>query len=699
MANLKRGLCKAPSFCYFRVMFNEKIYQIFEDTLDKISEGIFVVDDQFRIIYFNKAAEKILGENKKDIINKSCYQIFEKHIEKEICILIKQQLAKGEPVYQFPIYLKDKEYKKVIYLNAYPIKNTEKDKIVSIVVILNEQIPSNFVNDILDSLGDALFIVDSHFKISLFNQPAEILTGYSANDVIGKYCDEVFKTNICGEDCILLKSIKEKRPIKRSGIFITRYDGTQFPVEITASPLFIKGELVGGLEIFRDISFEIQMKTVLENIGDGVFAVDNYFHITCYNPAMERIIGYNINEVLGKPCSEIFKSELCKEECPVVKAISEGKKISNKHTYFVHKSGRKVPVSITVAPIKDSEGRLIGAVETVRDLSEILTLRKELDKNYQLNDIISKSPKIKRILEVLPDIAESESTVLITGESGTGKEVFARAIHELSPRRNGPFIAVNCAAIPDTLLESELFGYKAGAFTDAKKDKPGRFAIAKGGTLFLDEIGEIPSSLQVKLLRVLETHEYEPLGATKPEKADVRIIAATNQDLEELVEKGLFRQDLFFRLNVARIHLPPLRERKEDIPLLVEYFIQKFRASKGKDIIGITDEALKILMDYDFPGNVRELENIIEYCFIVCKEGLIYPEHLPEHLYKPRREDVLDLSFEKPMTLEEIEKIAILQALKRNNWKKLATCRELGISKDTLRRKLRKYGIQLQGAN
>ena len=677
--------------------FDKTTQRVFEETLDKVQEGILVVDDQFRVIHFNQAAEKILGAKKEEVLYRPCYKVFEKHIEKELCILIKQQLAKGNIIYQFPLYFKD-QTEKVIYLNAYPLK--EEDKIISIVVVLNEKIPSVFVDDILNSLGEALFIVDSNFKISVFNSMAEMLTGYSAKEALGKYCDEIFKTNICGESCILLKSIKEKRTIKRSGIFMTRADGTHFPVEITASPLFVKGELVGGLEIFRDISFEVQMQTILENIGDGVFSVDNHFHIICYNPALERITGYKSYEVLGKSCQEVFRSELCDRECPVALAISEGKKISNKFTYFQHKSGRKIPVSITVAPIRDSEGRLLGAVETVRDLTEILSLRKELNKDYRLGDIISKSPKIKRILDILPDIAESESTVLITGESGTGKEIFARAIHDLSPRRNGPFVAVNCAAIPDTLLESELFGYKAGAFTDAKKDKPGRFAMAKGGTLFLDEIGEIPASLQVKLLRVLETKEYEPLGASRPEKADVRIIAATNQDLERLVEKGLFRQDLFYRLNVARIHLPPLRERKEDIPLLVEHFIQKFRASKGRNIIGITEEALKILLNYDFPGNVRELENIIEYCFIVCKEGLIYPEHLPEYLYHPQKEEEETLfSFDKPMKLEEIEKIAILQALKRNKWKKLATCRELGISKDTLRRKLKKYGLPLQGEN
>ncbi len=678
-------------------MKGEQLLKILEEILDKVEEAVLVIDENFRIIEINRPAEKILGESKEKIIQQPCYKTFEKHIEKEICNLIRQQLATGQTIYQFPIYLKD-DSEKTIYLNAYPLK--ENGKVKFVVVIINEKIPSIFIDNILDCLGEALFVVDNNFRICTFNKMAEILTGYKAKDVLGRYCDEVFKTNICGESCVILRSIKEKRIVRRSDIFMTHADGSQFPVEVTASPLFIKGELVGALEIFKDISFELQMKTVLENIGDGVFSVDRHFHIICYNPALEQITGYSMSEALGRPCHEIFKSELCGETCPVAMAISEGKRISNKHTYFRNRSGRKVPVSITVTPLKHAEGRLLGAVGTVRDLSEILTLRKELNRDYQLGDIISKSPKIKRITEVLPDIAESESTVLITGESGTGKEVFARAIHNLSPRKDKPFIAINCAAIPDTLLESELFGYKAGAFTDAKKDKPGRFALAHGGTLFLDEIGEIPSSLQVKLLRVLETKEYEPLGASRPERADVRIIAATNQDLENLVKEGRFRQDLFYRLNVARIHLPPLRERKEDIPLLIDYFIQKFRASKGRDIIGITEEALKILLNYDFPGNVRELENIIEYCFIVCKEGLIYPEHLPEYLYHPQKEEEETLlSFSKPMTLEEIEKIAILQALKRNKWKKLATCRELGISKDTLRRKIKKYGIPLQGEN
>ena len=669
----------------------------FEEALDRVQEGIMIINDQFRIVFFNKKAEEIFQEKKEDVLNKPCYEVFEKHIKKEICILIKKQLAQGQAINQFPIYLrsqKDKnEAKKVVYLSAYPLQ--EDGQIVSVIVVFNEKIPRSFVADVLHSLGDALFIVDNQFRISFFNLKAQELTGYSSEQVLGKYCDEVFQTNVCGSDCVLLRSIKEKRAIKKTDIFISRQDGSHFPVEVAASPLFIEGELVGGVEIFRDITFELQMKTILENIGDGVFTVDNYFFITCFNPAMEKLTGFEMTEALGRPCHEVLKSDLCNKDCPVAQAISEGKRIINRHTYITGKDGKKVPVSITVSPLRDPEGRLIGAVETVRDLREILSLRRELNKTYRICDIISKSEKIKKILDILPSIAESDSTVLITGESGTGKEIFARAIHQLSSRREGPFVAVNCAAIPDTLLESELFGYKAGAFTDAKKDKPGRFALANGGTLFLDEIGEIPISLQVKLLRVLETKEYEPLGASRPEKVDVRIIAATNQNLEKLVEEGRFRQDLFYRLNVARIHLPPLRERKEDISLLVDHFIEKFRVSKGRNIMGISEEALKILMDYDFPGNVRELENIIEYCFIVCKEGLIYPEHLPEYLTK--KESPLTV-ISRPMTLEEIEKQAILEALKRNKWRKMATCRELGISKDTLRRKLKKYGLTQDGA-
>jgi len=302
---------------------------------------------------------------------------------------------------------------------------------------------------------------------------------------------------------------------------------------------------------------------------------------------------------------------------------------------------------------------------------------------------------MQRIFNILPDIAKSPSTVLILGESGTGKELVARAIYHASHRADNPFVIVNCGALPETLLESELFGYKAGAFTDAKKDKIGRFAAAEKGTLFLDEIGDIPQSLQVKLLRVLQNKVYEPLGSNTPISADVRIITATNRNLQELVQQGSFREDLFYRLNVVKIHLPPLRERREDIPILTDHFIKQFSALQGKDIVGISSAALNILMRYDYPGNIRELENIIEYAFILCDGGFIQPEHLPEPFYTPgsvaqaKTEPLPSAS----QTLEEIEKQAIYLSLEKNKWRRMDTCRELGISKDTLRRKIDRYGL------
>jgi transcriptional regulator with PAS, ATPase and Fis domain len=375
-----------------------------------------------------------------------------------------------------------------------------------------------------------------------------------------------------------------------------------------------------------------------------------------------------------------------------------GKPVTNRSISIETRAGKRLPISISAAPLLDHEGNVLGGVETFRDLSVLDSLRKQLTMRYTFDEIISKSPSMQRIFNILPEIARSPSNVLILGDSGTGKELVARAIYNASSRSNKPFITVNCGALPDTLLESELFGYKAGAFTDAKQDKKGRFAAAEGGTIFLDEIGDIPASLQVKLLRVLQQKIYEPLGSNEPVKADVRIITATNRDLQALVKEDAFREDLFYRLNVVKIQLPPLRERMEDIPLLIEHFTSKFSAQQGKDIVGISDEARAILMHYNFPGNIRELENIIEYAFILCPGGFIQPEHLPEP-FAPTTHNHASLSNIIPTTgttsqsLEDLEKTAIATSLIKNNWKKMATCRDLGISKDTLRRKISKYNL------
>ncbi len=433
-------------------------------------------------------------------------------------------------------------------------------------------------------------------------------------------------------------------------------------------------------------------RTILDSIADGVFTVDTEFRITFFNKAAERITGVSAQEALGKPCCEVFRANICETACALRHSMETGKPVVEQSVAILNAENREVPISISTALLKDEAGRTLGGVETFRDLTDVETLRREIQKKYRFGDILSKSPMMQRLFSILPQIAQSESTVLIQGESGTGKEVLARAIHSLSRRAKGPFVAVNCGALPDTLLESELFGHVAGAFTDAKRNRLGRFALAERGTLFLDEIGDISAALQVRLLRVLEERVYEPLGSSKSCTANVRIIAASNKDLEALVEQGLFRKDLFYRINVVKLWLPPLSKRREDIPLLVNHFVDRFNRLQNKKILGLSHEALKIFMNHDWPGNIRELENAIEHAFILCPEGWIRPEHLPEHLQGRSS------GFEPPSgwTLDDIEKRAIWEALERNHWKRMATARELGIDKNTLRRKILRHGLDSQ---
>jgi PAS domain S-box-containing protein len=436
---------------------------------------------------------------------------------------------------------------------------------------------------------------------------------------------------------------------------------------------------------------EPYLNIILDSIADGVFTVDNDWKITSFNRAAEKITGAAREEALGKLCYEVFHASICETDCALHRTMESGKSVINKSIYIVNQQGKPFPVSISTAILRNEKGHIIGGVETFRDLREIEELRKKINKNYSFQDIISKNHRIEKIFSILPDIAESDSNVLIEGDSGTGKELIARAIHNLSRRKKKPLVTVNCGALPDTLLESELFGYKAGAFTDAKKDKPGRFALAEGGTIFLDEIGDISSSMQTRLLRVLQEKIYEPLGSVTPYKANVRIVAATNKNLISLVEEGTFRQDLYYRLNVMKIYMPSLSDRKEDIPLLVNHFIERFNSIKGKDVQSISDEALFILMKHNFPGNIRELENIIEHAFILCKGNIILKEHLPEQFISG------DTGHYCGKALKDVEKQMIYETLKKNNWRKKETAEELGINKTTLWRKIKLFDLENNG--
>ena len=440
---------------------------------------------------------------------------------------------------------------------------------------------------------------------------------------------------------------------------------------------------------------ENQTRIILDSIADGVFTVDTDWKITSFNRAAEKITGITKEEATGRQCWEVFRASICESLCSLRHTVETGKPVVNQSIFIVNSSGERVPISISTAILKDKKGKVIGGVESFRDLSLVETLKKELSGRHSFHDIISKNKEMRRLFSILEQVAESDTTVLLEGESGTGKELFAKAIHSLSRRKDGPIITINCGALPDNLLESELFGYKAGAFTDAKKDKAGRISLANGGTLFLDEIGDISPALQVRLLRVIQEKSYEPLGSTKTEKADVRFVAATNKDLETLVRENKFREDLYYRINVVRLQLPPLRDRKGDIPLLVSHFIKRFNDLKGKSILGVKPEALPVLMAHQFPGNIRELENILDYATVVCKNDYIGIEHFPDYLAKKAKTEEIDQS-ENNAGIKEIERNYIYNALEKNNWNRKVTAASLGMHPTTLWRKIKQMNIDTQ---
>jgi len=431
--------------------------------------------------------------------------------------------------------------------------------------------------------------------------------------------------------------------------------------------------------------------TILNSVADGVFTVDRDLRITFFNQAAERITGIPRKDAMGQFCFEVFQANVCEKTCSLKCSFETGKEAVNRHVNILRADGKEIPISISTAVLKDEKGDTIGGVETFRDLSIIEELKQEIKRSYTFKDIISKNYQILKIFDILPNIATSGSTVLIQGSSGTGKELFARAIHNLSPRKKEPFLAVSCGALPESLLESELFGYVKGAFTDAKKDKLGRFSLAQGGTIFLDEVDSLSQATQMKLLRVLQEKEFEPLGAVAPVKADVRFIAATRENLSTLVEKGTFRDDLYFRLNVVLLKLPPLSQRREEIPLLIDHFIVKFNLKMSRNVSGISNNALRVLIQYEFPGNVRQLENIIEHAFVMCQSEIININHLPPEFYHFQRSSIKTSLEQTP--LQQAERQTILQSLEKHNWNKSETAKEIGVHRTTLWRKMKKYGL------
>lgn len=430
---------------------------------------------------------------------------------------------------------------------------------------------------------------------------------------------------------------------------------------------------------------------ILEHLGEGVLIIDPQFRVVYFNRRAEEITLHPRHEALGRTCREILRLANCQDGCPVIRARQEGQSVIDYEAQVTTRLGRRIPIHIRFSLIWDPGGEFSGGIITIRDMPSRRP-EAEGEAEYCFQGILSRNRRILQIFEILPDVSRTDASVLIQGESGTGKELFATAVHNLSLRQKGPFIKLNCSALPETLLESELFGYVRGAFTDARRDKPGMFQLAHRGTLFLDEIGDITPALQVKLLRVLQDGELMPLGGTQPLKVDVRIISATNRSLEELVQAGRFRSDLYYRLNVVKFQLPALRERPEDIPLLTGHLIRRFQGRLQASVQGISPEAMAVLQRYDFPGNVRELENIIEHAFIMCKEPLIQPHHLPSYLFGLERE----LEQARDTRMREVETRTILQVLRKHHGNKVKAARELGIHRTTLWRKLKGLSLDMQ---
>lgn len=557
---------------------------------------------------------------------------------------------------------------------------------------------------IIESIPCGIFVVDKDFSIIDFNPAAEKITGYKREQIIGNKCYEVFPNEHCHIDCQLEQSLTKGEVTPHWETKLRTSRGEKILVCASTSPIKEGKTITGATMSFRVISKLMEMhhqieeekrklETILDSIDEGVVTINHKWQITSFNLRAEQIIGFKKEEVLGKLCQSIFRIDdayrknFCIHNCPLKQMLSGRQQIPEQEREIINRFGKRLILRVNFSLLKNKTGEVIGGVETFRDVTAIKNLQKQLKARPRFENIIGRSKKMQQIYDIIDHISDNDVTVLIQGETGTGKELIASAIHHNSRRKNGPFIKINCSALPESLLESELFGHVKGAFTGAYRDKPGRFELADGGTIFLDEIGDISPMTQVKLLRVLEEQKFERVGGTKTIKVNVRLIAATNKDLKKAIGNGTFREDLYYRLNVLPIFIPPLRERKEDIAALVRYFLNKYSLREENRF---SEQAMQILLDYSWPGNIRELENAVEYALLQCKKNEILPHHLPPDI----------LSFSKPIKeknvknpLEKSEKETIRWVLKESGNSRSEAAGRLAISRTTLWRKMKKYNL------
>jgi PAS domain S-box-containing protein len=562
-------------------------------------------------------------------------------------------------------------------------------------------------SQLLENLGIGVFTVDIERRITSFNEAVQRLTGLKEDEVIGKKCYEIFFSDLCHGQCMYSEAVKASGKPLAFDMEIYDESGNKRHITKLVSPLFSgDGRVTGCIEIFQDLSVysdlldrirydEHRLKLILDNLDIGVFTVNRGGHITSFNSMATAVTGYERQEILGQHHAKLTGCNLPGETCSLEESIATGKTLANLHRRLFTKDGRNLPIRANFMALRNEGGEIIGGLETFQDLSLIQQLNRAISNKYTFADMIGKDGVMQQIFEILPVVADSEANVLVEGPTGTGKDLLAKIIHNASRRKDKPFVKVNCAALPDNLLESEMFGYVKGAFTGADRDKPGRFQEADGGSIFLDEIGDMPLSLQAKLLRVLEDREFYPLGGRKLCRVDVRIIAATNQILENLVREKRFREDLFYRLNVMRLDLPPLKERRADIPLLINNFVKQYNVTKAASVIRIAEDAMDILLNYDYPGNIRELENIIEHACVLCRGELIEKRHLPMYLQTPISHlgEGLISGTDVATAQHQWERERIIEVLKEHRWHRQGAAQALGMDRTTLWRKMKKYKI------
>ncbi|MFI5143377.1 MAG: sigma-54 interaction domain-containing protein [Thermoanaerobaculales bacterium] len=429
------------------------------------------------------------------------------------------------------------------------------------------------------------------------------------------------------------------------------------------------------------------MDAVLDIMSDGVLVCDSAMRVIKFNTAAEQITGWNRTDAIGAPCPDIFHGYLCGHGCVMERTAAGNGGVRDHEVMIKHRNGEQRLIVLTTSPIQAAQGGSLGVVAVFRDITELARLRTELHGRAGFPNLVGRSPAMRALYEQIEDVAASEASVLLLGETGVGKEMVAEALHRASRRAGGPLIKVNCSALSEGLLESELFGHVRGAFTGALRDKVGRFELANGGIIFLDEIGELSPSLQVKLLRVLQEKEIERVGEARVIPVDCRVIAATNRDLRALVDRGAFREDLFYRLSVIPIHVPRLRDRRADIPLLAEHFLTRIATQEGKSIEGFTPDAVDSLLKYRWPGNVRELENAIAFAVIKCRALRIGTDHLPPEIRSA------------PRTARDgagtLSRDTIEAALQKTGGNRLRAARALGVGRATFYRKVAEFGIEI----